>query len=87
MTVDEFVVAISSTADPPPLVDILEVLTEYVKALLDAGIEPIQDPAVLVLGFFVSFHTHADINTNGGLMKLIKQCEDRIHAHEAHEHH
>ena len=40
-------------------------------------IDPLQDPAVLVMGAFIAFHTNADVNSYGGYRCLIQRCADR----------
>ena len=42
-----------------------------------AQLDPLQDPAVLVMGAFIAFHTNADVNSYGGYRRLIQRCADR----------
>ena len=38
----------------------------------------VDDPAVLLLGSFIGFHTHFDVNTHSGYDKLLGMCIERI---------
>lgn len=59
--------------------------TTLVRGLYDAvaeceveGIEePQRDPAVMVFGAFIAFHTHCDVNTRNGYMALLEMCRAR----------
>ena len=82
MTVDEFVVAASASPTLPPFTQILQVMAEYVAALGEAQLDPLQDPAVLVMGAFIAFHTNADVNSYGGYRRLIQRCADRDQFHK-----
>ncbi len=82
MTVDEFVVAASNSPDLPSLNELLQVMAEYVQLLEASGHSAVDDPAVLLLGAYISFHTHSDINTVGGYKRLVRLCEDRIHVNK-----
>jgi hypothetical protein len=42
------------------------------------GEDPARDPAVIVLGSFIAFHTHADVNTRGGYHELLGLCRHRF---------
>lgn len=53
------------------LVDALE------EAEVDGVSDPSRDPAVLVFGAFIAFHTHADVSTVGGYHDLIEMCRER----------
>lgn len=50
------------------------------EAEIDGVIDPSLDPAVLVFGAFIAFHTHADVSTVGGYNDLIEQCRARYEA-------
>lgn len=50
------------------------------EAEVDGVRDPSRDPAVLVFGAFIAFHTHADVSTVGGYNKLIEQCRIRYEA-------
>lgn len=53
-------------------------LVEAIDDVVLEGGRPEDDPAVLLLGAFVAFHTHADINTVGGYHQLIEICHARV---------
>lgn len=41
------------------------------------GLPAESDPAVLVMGAFIAFQTHSDVNSTSGYRKLLTQCEGR----------
>ena len=55
-------------------------LADAVEQVEAEGTDPVDDPAVLLLGAFIAFHTHADVNTARGYHQLIHLCHERIHA-------
>lgn len=82
MTVDEFVVAAAASPTLPSFTEILQVMAEYATTLEEAQLDPLQDPAVLVMGAFIAFHTNADVNSYGGYRRLIQRCADRDQFHK-----
>lgn len=47
------------------------------------GIEdPSSDPAVMLFGAFIAFHTHVDANTVKGYRDQIEACRERHAQHE-----
>lgn len=42
------------------------------------GTDAQNDPATLVLGAFIGFQTHADVNTFKGYKELLSLCELRL---------
>ena len=46
------------------------------------GLPVESDPAVLVLGAFIAFQTHSDVNSTRGYRQLLTQCEDRAHTNK-----
>jgi hypothetical protein len=64
----------------PPLLELAQQFVNAVQETLVEGAQPENDPAVLVLGTRIAFHTHADVNTYSGFERLMKLCNDR---HEA----
>lgn len=47
------------------------------EAEVDGVEDPSRDPAVLVFGAFIAFHTHADVSTVKGYQDLIELCRLR----------
>lgn len=47
------------------------------EAEIDGVEDPSRDPAVLVFGAFIAFHTHADVSTIGGYLDKIEECRER----------
>lgn len=43
------------------------------------GHDPAEDPAVLLLGSFVAFQVHFDVNTSDGYRTLLRLCNDRLY--------
>lgn len=64
--------------ESPGLSTISRMLVEAIEEVEAEGGAPEQDPAVLVLGTFVAFHTHADVNTTGGFHKLLDLCRTNL---------
>jgi len=55
-----------------------------VDAVVEAQVEgiddPSRDPAVMLFGAFIAFHTHVDVNTVSGYNRLIELCRERYEA-------
>jgi hypothetical protein len=77
---NRFFVAIEAFSGPDilPLSSISDALAQAVREVETEGGRPDDDPAVLLLGVVVSFRTHADVNTNNGLRRLLDLCQHRI---------
>ena len=73
---NRFFHALQAATSPgaPTLPWVATSLAQAVDEVVLEGGEPVNDPAVLLLGAFVAFHTHADVNTVGGYHKLIELC-------------
>ncbi len=52
-------------------------MVEAIDAVEAEQGDPVQDPAVLLLGSFIAFHTHADVNTYNGFSSLLELCKAR----------
>ena len=78
MNVDEFVLNAAYGTTLPPLRDLVQVLSETLAQVEERDEVPQNDPAVLILGSFIAFHTHSDINTVGGYKRLLDMCEQRL---------
>ena len=61
-----------------PLIELAQQFLSAVEETMAEGAKPELDPAVLVLGTRIAFHTHADVNTYSGFEKLMKLCSDRL---------
>lgn len=75
---NRFFVALQVAGDPPPLPALTKGLAQAVEEAIADGENPDACPAVMLLGAFVAFRTHADMNTVGGYRRLIDLCQDRI---------
>lgn len=73
----EYVVAAALAPHQATLVDLAYNFYAAVNEVVAEGQDPVLDPAVLVIGTYIAFHTHADVNTNHGYQKLMKLCNDR----------
>ena len=78
MNVDQFVLDAAYSADLPSLRDLVHVLNETIVQIEQQGGILQDDPAVLILGSFIAFHTHSDINTVGGYKQLLDMCATRL---------
>ncbi len=72
--------ALAAATDPA-----LSTLPRLAKGLVDAieaveaeGEAPERDPAICVIGAFIAFHTHADVNSVRGYSNLLSLCEERL---------
>lgn len=54
-------------------------LSQAVAQSIAEGEEPSTDPAVLLLGSFVAFQCHADVNTASGYHRLLALCNERLY--------
>lgn len=60
--------------DQVPLSALAKNFHEAVMRVEAEGLDPHQDPAVVVLGSFIAFHVHSDINTAAGYRDLLDMC-------------
>jgi hypothetical protein len=66
-------------AAAPIQVSVKVLAQDFLSAVEQAELEesdPLQDPAVIVLGSFIAFHVHADVNTAQGYHHLLTLCTD-----------
>lgn len=79
MAVNRYEFALSAAANPytHKLPAIARAMVEAIDAIEAEQGDPVEDPAVLVLGTFIAFHTHADINTYNGFSSLLELCKAR----------
>lgn len=62
-----------------PLKALAEGLVQAIEEAEAEGVtDPSRDPAVLIFGAFIAFHTHADVSTVGGYHQLIEHCRERF---------
>lgn len=73
----EYVLHASKAPQSPTLIDLARNFTHAVEQTVAEGEQPSLDPAVLALGAFIAFHTHADVNSVAGYNRLIQLCEQR----------
>lgn len=74
----EFALQASSAPHRVSLSQLTKQLSQAVDQSIAEGLEPGTDPAVLLLGSFVAFQVHADVNTARGYRELITLCNDRL---------
>lgn len=79
---NRFEFAVNAAADPHrvDLCQLTGALDFAVKQSMAEGLNASLDPAVILLGSFVAFQVHADVNTMHGYHKLIDLCNERLHA-------
>jgi hypothetical protein len=61
-----------------PLLNLASGFFNAVSQVFAEGGDPGRDPAVLVLGSFIGFQTHFDVNTGTGYMELLNICEQNV---------
>lgn len=61
-----------------PLINLARMFVHTLEQNEAEGTDPMLDPATLVLGAFIAFRTHADINTMTEYQKLLAACELRV---------
>ena len=71
--------ALAAAVDPAlsTLPKLAHGLVRAIEAAEAEGEAPEQDPAVCVIGAFIAFHTHADVNSVKGYNNLLSLCEQR----------
>jgi hypothetical protein len=74
----EFALAVSVDQSLSSLPILARELVKAIEVVEHEGQEPQDDPAVLLIGAYISFHTHADINSAMGYRRLLTLCEDRL---------
>lgn len=62
----------------PGLRAVAQALIEALDEIEAEGGDAEQDPAVLVIGAFVAFHTHADVNSVHGFNHLLDLCRNKL---------
>lgn len=77
-TRDSHVVHAHEILGEVPLKTLAEGLVKAIEEAEASGSpDPSRDPAVMVFGAFIAFHTHADIMSVGGYYELIDACRER----------
>lgn len=74
----EFVLDAAFAPHQVPLPDLARQFSTALDQVQAEGADPTRDPAVLILGAFIAFHTHADVNTVGGYHRLLDLCAHRL---------
>lgn len=67
-------------AGQQPLLSLAQAFAGAIQETEIEGLNPMTDPAVLLMGTFIAFQTHADVNTRNGYERLIALCHDRLNA-------
>jgi hypothetical protein len=77
---NRFAYALSVAEGPnqEPLVSIASGFKNAIDQVTAEGGELSEDPAIIVLGSFIAFHVHADVNTAKGYRELLRLCEQRL---------
>jgi len=74
----EYALTAAQAPQQEPLLAIAQNFNDAVSQVIAEGQDPHQDPAVIVLGSFIAFHVHADLNTLHGYQQLLSLCEDQV---------
>ena len=75
---ERFYDALDAVTRPVELPFLAQAFASSVAEAAEEGASLTDDPAILLLGTCISFHTHADVNTDRGINHLIGLCCDRI---------
>lgn len=62
----------------PSLSAIAHQLVDAIEDVESEGGDPCADPAVLVLGAFVAFHTHSDVTSSKGFHHWLDLCQNNL---------
>lgn len=62
----------------PSLSTIAHQLVEAIDDVEAEGGDPHEDPAVLVLGGFIAFHTHSDVTSAEGFNHWLDLCRNNL---------
>lgn len=73
----EYVLEAAFAPQEKPLRELVRQLSIAVEQVEAEGEHPTKDPAVLILGAYVAFHTHADVNTASGYHRMLEMCAAR----------
>jgi hypothetical protein len=68
-------------AKAPHQQTLMELAEGFYNAVAHAEAEdrdPTCDSAVIVIGSFIAFHVHADVNTAHGYHELLSSCEQNV---------
>jgi hypothetical protein len=74
----QFALAAAASQSASTLPNLARALATAIDAIEAEGGTPEDDPAVLVMGSLIAFHTHADINTLSGYRNLLSLCEHQL---------
>jgi nitrate reductase alpha subunit len=74
----EYVLNAAHAPQEEPLVNLARAFAEAVEQNIALDADPTNDPSVLILGAYIAFRTHADVNTRGGYHKLLSMCEQKL---------
>lgn len=74
----EYVLSASPAPQDLPLIQLAAAFMLAVEQTVAEQLDPHTDPAVMILGAYIAFQTHADVNTQDGYYKLLEQCQTRL---------
>lgn len=74
----EYVLKAASAPHEQPLIQLAAAFMLAIEQTLIEQVEPTNDPAVLILGAYIAFHTHADVNTSNGYHELLTRCAEHL---------
>lgn len=73
----EYALHASIAPEQETLGDLARGLVSAIEQTEAEGQIALSDPAVMVLGAYIAFHTHADVNSVKGYRQLLSLCEYR----------
>lgn len=74
----QFALDVATGPDILSLTALARGFADAVEMAVAEEIEPEEDPAVLLLGSFIAFHVHADVNSANGYQKLLMLCAHQV---------
>lgn len=71
---DRYETIIQCQRTTKPLVEVAQMLVDFIKECDSEGMNPQACPAVMLLGAQLAFHCHADVSPEGLVPRLLQRC-------------
>lgn len=71
---NRFALALDCAEHQPPLDDLAHNFLFSVEEAMTENRDPNSDPAVMLLGLQIAFHTHADVSSQALYQQLVDNC-------------
>ncbi len=76
----QFAIDIATGSQPIDIKALARGFADAVEHTEVEGRAPLGDAAVLLIGSFIAFQVHADVNSAAGYHRLLRSCFDNLHA-------